>query len=281
MTPLLQEITSENGLELRSYTSLFGGDINTVLKLICETGNYVIKLNSADKFPKMFEAEGYGLDLLRKSNSFQIPKVIATGIVNRQAYLLLEYIPEGNPTQHFWSQFAENLALLHQHTQNHFGLSEDNYIGSLSQKNDLKPSISAFYICNRLEPQFRLARDSGFQFKNLEVFYKNISNEIPNEKPALIHGDLWSGNFMVSTSNKPVLIDPAVSFCSREMDLAMMQLFGGFPPNVFDDYHQIFPLEQGWESRSKIWQLYYLLVHLNLFGSGYFRRVNTIVSEYL
>lgn len=280
MTSLLQKIASENNLKFHSFEPLFGGDINTVVKLMCDNGNYVIKLNSADKFPKMFETEAYGLELLRKSNSFKIPEVIASGTINHQAYLMLEFIPEGNPTNQFWQKFAENLAVLHQTTQSDFGLSQDNYIGSLPQKNDFKSSITEFYISNRLEPQFRLAQDFGFRFKNLEMLYKNISNEIPNEKPALIHGDLWSGNFMVSASDEPVLIDPAVSFCSREMDLAMMQLFGGFPQEVFRIYHEKFPLSNGWKNRVDIWQLYYLLVHLNLFGAGYLEQVNFIIKKY-
>ena len=125
-----------------------------------------------------------------------------------------------------------------------------------------------------------MAKDRGFHFTDLELFYKNISSEIPNEPPALVHGDLWSGNYMVLKTGNPALIDPAVAFAPREMDLAMMQLFGGFSEEVFRLYDEIFPLENNWKNRIPLWQLYYLLVHLNLFGSGYLSRVQRIVGSY-
>src|SRR5690606_24016845 len=100
------------------------------------------------------------------------------------------------------------------------------------------------------------------------------------EAPALIHGDLWNGNYLIDDSGNPCLIDPAVCFASREMDLAMMQLFGGFSEEVFNVYNEAFPLAKGWKTRTHLWQLYYLLVHLNLFGSGYYNHVNTIIRKY-
>lgn len=281
MPVLLEKIAAENQLNLISYTPLFGGDINKVFKLNCEENILVVKLNSGQKFPNMFPVEAKGLELLRKSNSFQIPIVFATGQIADNAYLLMEFLSEENPTKNSTKLFAQNLTKLHRQTQEYFGLNHDNYIGSLPQYNSSKNSISEFYISNRLEPQFQMAYDSGFQFKNLDDFYKNIKNEIPQEKSALIHGDLWSGNYMIGKNGLPVLIDPAVSFCSREMDLAMMKLFGGFPDEIFNTYNAIFPLVENWKSRIKIWQLYYLLVHLNIFGAGYYGQVNEIVSRYV
>jgi fructosamine-3-kinase len=137
-----------------------------------------------------------------------------------------------------------------------------------------------FYISQRLEPQLKLAFEGGFKFGNLKGFFKNISEEIPEESPSLIHGDLWSGNFLVAHNGDPALIDPAVAFAPREMDLAMMKLFGGFSEEVFMTYNSIFPLCEGWKERTAIWQLYYLLVHLNLFGSGYWSQVKFILKRY-
>lgn len=277
----LQNIASQNNLNLIEAKPLSGGDINEVFLLKCDEENFVVKLNNASKFSGMFTAEAKGLDLLNNSKSFKIPEIIATGVIEKTSYLLMEYIPTGLPKPDFWEIFAQNLATLHKNTQNSFGLDHDNYIGSLPQQNTHCETASEFYISQRLEPQFKMASDNGFQFKNLGKFYKNISEEIPHEPPALIHGDLWSGNFMVSEDGNPVLIDPAAAFAPREMDLAMMKLFGGFKSSTFKIYDSIFPLKPKWENRLDLWQLYYLLVHLNLFGSGYLGQVQSIIMKYI
>ncbi len=280
MNRTLQKIASKNNLKLRQVVPLQGGDINEVFLLKCESDNYVIKLNDARRFPKMFEAEAKGLDLLRNSHSFKIPNVIAFGVEENTSYLLLEHITKGSPTSHFWKDFARKLAKLHKTSSDNFGLSHNNYIGSLPQYNKKEILASDFFVNQRLEPQFKMARENGFTFSSLDLFYKNIYNEIPKEAPSLIHGDLWNGNYMVSEKNAPVLIDPAVVNATREMDLAMMHLFGGFPQEVYSIYNDYFPLTENWKNRIPIWQLYYLLVHLNLFGSGYLSQVKDIIKQY-
>ena len=280
MKSVITEIATQNNLNLIEFTPLSGGDINAVFRLNCEEGDFAAKLNITSAFPEMFNTEAKGLQLLKSSNSFRIPNVIAIGGIGKTPYLLMEYISENRSKTNFWEAFAQNLSSLHQNTQHNFGLDYDNYIGSLPQQNNNCRTASEFYISQRLEPQFKTATDNGFYFHNLEQCLKNISGEIPNEPPALIHGDLWSGNYLVSENGNPVLIDPAISFASREMDLAMMQLFGGFPEEVFVCYHSFFPLKDGWKSRVQLWQLYYLLVHLNLFGSGYLASVESIVANY-
>ena len=280
MNKTTQQISSQNGLNLIETKPLSGGDINQVFLLKCDSGDFVSKLNDASKFPKMFSAEAKGLELLRNSKSFRIPEVIEVGIIENTSYLLMEFLEEGNKTKTFWPHFAANLAKLHQNSQKHFGLDHNNYIGSLPQHNSNCDTASDFYISQRLEPQFEIASQNGFSFKNLKTFYKNISEEIPDEPSSLIHGDLWGGNYMVSTKGESILIDPAVAYAPREMDIGMMQLFGGFSNEVFDEYNSIFPLAADWEDRLSLWQLYYLLVHLNLFGSGYLGRVKSVVSKY-
>lgn len=280
MDNILREIAEQNNLELFGTEVLFGGDINMVYRLETDKGEFVVKCNDAQAFPGMFEAEHRGLELLRDSNSFIVPKVTTHNQVDDTAYLLMEYLPSGNKTDVFWRSFGEKLAQLHKTTSSTFGLDHDNYIGSLEQYNGAYNSAAEFYILQRLEPQFSLAEDNGFFFSRLEAFYTRISSEIPEEPSALVHGDLWNGNYMVSSNGSPVLIDPAVAFASREMDLAMMQLFGGFPAEVFEIYNENFPLEYDWEDRVSLWQLYYLLVHLNLFGAGYLRQVEAVLRKY-
>ena len=280
MNTTLQNIALKNNLILNQVIPLPGGDINEVFLLQCDSGDFVIKQNDAHRFPKMFETEAQGLELLRNSQSFRIPKVIAHGEEGNKSYLLLEYITKGSVSSFFWKTFAYHLAKLHKTTNENFGLTYHNYIGSLSQINKTESFASDFYIHQRLEPQFKLANENGFHFSSLDPFFKNISEEIPKEEPSLIHGDLWNGNYLVSAKNEPVLIDPAIAFASREMDIAMMKLFGGFPQEVFDTYHEAFPLSNNWQNRIPLWHLYYLLVHLNLFGSSYLPQVNTIIRQY-
>ncbi len=280
MNKTLLKIASKNKITINKISPLHGGDINQVFLLACKEGNFVIKLNDASRYPKMFETEAKGLDLLRSSNSFKIPKVIFIGSVDNTSYLTLQYFFEGEKTPKSWNLFSINLAKLHKTKSDYFGLDYNNYIGSLPQYNSTEKTASDFYINQRLIPQIKLASKNGFHFKKLDAFYKNISEEIPNEHPSLIHGDLWNGNYMVSDKQEPILIDPAVSFGPREMDLAMMKLFGGFTKDIFAEYDEIFPLENKWEDRIQLWQLYYLLVHLNLFGSDYLSQVKQIITKY-
>lgn len=280
MNNILQKIAIQNELGLISTEALLGGDINSVYRLETDKGDFVVKCNDAQKFPGMFHAEHKGLELLRDSNSFIIPEVVANNQVENTAYLLMEYLPAGKKSEAFWRVFGEKLANLHKTTNVSYGLDHDNYIGSLPQYNSKHINAAEFYILQRLEPQFKMAVDKGFSFFRLEAFYTIISKEIPEEPSALVHGDLWNGNYMVSSSGEPVLIDPAVAFASREMDLAMMQLFGGFPAEVFEVYNESFPLEYDWQNRTSLWQLYYLLVHLNLFGEGYLSQVESVLRKY-
>ncbi len=219
--------------------------------------------------------------MLSNKSSFAIPEVIEVGAFDSQNYILLSFIDSTSPKQNFWTDSAEKLAQLHKVTAPSFGLDQDNFIGSLPQYNSQQETAASFYIEQRLVPQFELAQRKGFPFQNLNAFYENIQNVIPEEPSSLVHGDLWSGNFLVYENGLPALIDPAVAYASREMDIAMMHMFGGFRQEVFDIYHEIFPMQQGWESRIDVWQLYYVLVHVNLFGGSYYAQANAIVKGYL
>jgi len=280
MDTIIHTIAELNKIQIKEIVPLSGGSINSVYKLKSSSQDFVIKINDASRFPKMFEAEAKGLQILKESLSFKIPKVLGFDEVDNSSYLLMEYIPSGKESSNFNLTFAENLAKLHQSCQNYFGLTHHNYIGSLAQYNHKEQSASEFYINQRLIPQLKLASQNGFTFKNLETIFKNISEEIPKEPSSLIHGDLWNGNYLISYHGEPCLIDPAISYGSREMDVAMMHLFGGFSDEIYNTYHEIFPLTNNWKERISLWQLYYLLVHLNLFGVGYFSQVNTILKQY-
>lgn len=280
---ILHEIADQENFTLKEVKQLSGGSINSVFKLKTDLGDFVIKLNSVEKYADMFQKEALGLKLLNSAKVFKIPEVHGVGSLDKITYLLLEFIPTkpiDNPNS--WRKFAEKLAQLHQNSAKTFGLKNDNYIGSLPQYNSSKTTNAGeFYIENRLKPQFEIALKKGkFSFGNLEKIYDHIKRLIPDEKPALIHGDLWNGNYMFGQTDEHILIDPAVCYSIREMDLAMMKLFGGFPNKVFEHYNMIYPLKEKWKERIDIWQLYYLLVHLNLFGQNYFPPITRTIQRF-
>ena len=277
---IVDQMETAEGFEVLEYSSLSGGSINNVYLLKTTLGERVIKLNKASEFPGMFEAEKEGLESLRSSKTIDVPEAFSCGTINSTSYLLLEYKQEGKPLPDFPRIFAEDLAALHKNSAPEFGFHSSNYIGSLPQYNGKETTAADFYIHQRIEPQIKMASERGFSFYDLPTIYKNMATEIPNEKPALIHGDLWSGNYLVNSDGRPCLIDPAVCYGPREMDLAMMKLFGGFSEEIFRNYEELFPLEPGFQQRIPLWQLYYLLVHLNIFGSSYLSRVTGILNTY-
>ena len=267
-----------------------GGSINDAYRLDTNQGPFFVKINSADRFPSMFEAEADGLKRLRATNTIRVPMVIASGEDHDDSYLLLEHIEGGLKTPVFWEGFGRSLARLHGYTNSTFGLDRDNYIGSLKQVNTPHAKWDDFFIHCRLEPQVKMARDSpgpgtgdiGMgDVLRFERLYAKLPSLFPDEPPALMHGDLWCGNFLCAASGKPVLIDPAVYFGHREMEIAMTKLFGGFEPGFYSAYIDERPMEPGWEERVDLCNLYPLLVHMNLFGGGYAQRVRQSLKRYV
>lgn len=275
--------TFGSAFEIYQWSPLSGGDINEVYRLNTSSGELCIKLN--DQFPGMFEREASGLALLKKQTRFAIPEVISTGKQGQYGFLLMSYIESAKPKADFWTLFGERLAEMYQVSDQYFGLTQDNFIGSLPQSNQQRTNWSDFYYFERMLPQIEMAIDSGkmdTSFKTkAKALYAKLNNIFPHEPPALLHGDLWSGNYMVSDSGTPALIDPAVYFGHREMDLAMMQLFGGFDRKVFDVYHSNHRLEKNWEERIRLCQLYPVLVHVNLFGGSYINQAEGILNIYV
>lgn len=274
-------IAEENSFEISDVKELGGGDINEVFLITTVSGEkLVVKLNDSAEFPGMYKSEKNGLETLAGTNTIEIPKVINIGETGDQSYMLLEYKETGKPGANFGETFGPQLAGLHKNTSDQFGFSEDNYIGSLPQYNTRHTDAAEFYVTQRIAPQLELAKKQNFDLGISKYFLRNISENIPDEPPALIHGDLWNGNILITAEGSACLIDPAVAYAPREMDLAMMKLFGGFDPIIFRAYAEEFPLERGFEERVPLWQLYYLLVHLNIFGKGYKNQVDNIVKKY-
>ncbi len=232
----------------------------------------------------MLQSEKQGLDMLSNASCIGIPDVIFLGAHAASSYLVLDYIEEGQRDHDFWSRFGRELADLHRQTCSHFGADTDNFIGLLPQSNQKSKDWVPFYTEQRILPQITLAVSSGKlnnqHARQAESLCNVLSEICPSEPPALIHGDLWAGNFLCNAQGKPYLVDPSVSYAHREMDLAMSQLFGGFDPMFYQSYQESFSLQPGFDNRSDIYQLYYLLVHLNLFGSAYYGQVTRILQRY-
>lgn len=231
------------------------------------------------------EKEAEGLNLLRKSTFLKVPQVIGHGRIGDHNYLLSEYIPSGRYQLDYWENLGLGLAHLHLSSAPNFGLENDNFIASLQQRNFHEDQWINFFIEQRLEP---LLGKAYFEqlipldfLKEFQAIYPAIEGLFPKEKPALLHGDLWSGNVISTKDGQPCLIDPAVYYGHREMDLAFSRLFGGFDAKFYEAYESILPLEPDFEARMGIYNLYPLLVHLNLFGTAYLPGIERIVKRFV
>lgn len=252
--------------------ALSGGCIHHAHAIETTAGPYFLKWNGRAEAPG-FLAELKGLRLLAGHSHRFTAVPLTADITGDHSFLLLEFIEEGTVSGGFWKTFGQKMAELHQATAPSFGLDHDNYIGSLPQSNRQHPDFVSFFIAERLEPQLRRALDTGLAdyslYGKFRQLFHRLPGLLPTEKPALLHGDLWSGNFLCDSDGQPRIIDPAVHYGHREAELAFTTLFGGFDPVFYEAYHEAFPLQKGWQERAPLFNLYPLLVHLNLFGRSY------------
>jgi fructosamine-3-kinase len=229
----------------------------------------------------MFSAEARGLEWLREADALRVPAVISVG----SGFLVLEYLEPAPHRSGFDEELGRGLAQLHRFGARWFGLDHDNFIGRLPQANAPLPRWSDFYRSRRLEPQLQRARHAGLVDRALQARFDRLLSRLdelvgPDEPPARLHGDLWGGNLHSDERGGPCLIDPAVYGGHRELDLAMMRLFGGFSERTFGAYAEAYPLAPGFEQRVALYQLYPLLVHVNLFGGSYVGSVRNVLSHY-
>jgi len=233
-----------------------------------------------------YSCEANGLNELTKANELRIPAVISVG----SNYLLTEYISSGVVLPSSHTDLGRGLAVQHRYRAPSFGFYEDNYIGANPQLNipdeSDKNDWVAFYFNKRLLFQYKLAERNGYVSFSLKTGFRKLEESIHSllqdalEPPSLLHGDLWSGNYLFDEQGKPVLIDPAVYYGHREADLAMTKVFGGFSPLFYAAYQEEYPLVEGWERREGLYKLYHILNHLNLFGRSYLSEAEYIVSKY-
>ena len=280
----LQHIFNDCNLNVQRYEQVHGGDINKAYCLFTSTGKYFLKVNDKNEYPLMFEREANGLNKLREHCTLIIPGVIRHGSCDDQQYLILEWLEKGIPEKDMWEKFGQGLALMHNHPHEYFGLDEDNYIGSRRQLNDPRNEWHLFYAERRIMSLVKsLFYSKIFSSKDLntaETLCSKLKNIFPPEPAALLHGDLWAGNYLINSSGYAAIFDPAIYFGHREMDIGMTKLFGGFDIRFYGAYNESYPLEKGWEKRLPITQLYPLLVHAVLFDGHYISDAREIIKRF-
>ena len=284
---LLSLLQQQAGITISSFDiqPIGGGSINDTYRLtINSSRSFFLKTNKAARYPGLFKKEKEGLEYLAQQQCIHIPRIIFFGETGDEQMLLLEWIAPGQRTTGFWKKFGEQLALLHRKTQPDFGLATDNYMGALPQTNTPGSDWTNFFINQRLAVQVKLGLDNNLLPRNyIELFeqlYKKLDAIFDPEPPSLLHGDLWSGNFICNQQAEPVLIDPAIYYGHRSIDLGMTTLFGGYERPFYDSYHYHFPLPPNYEEQWKVCNLYPLLIHLNLFGQSYLGNIADTLKRF-
>ncbi|MDB4973002.1 MAG: Fructosamine/Ketosamine-3-kinase [Myxococcaceae bacterium] len=282
MRPALQSALADAlGSPITSLRPVSGGDINDAYALTTASGEQLFVKTRADAPTGMFPCEAEGLCWLAEAEALPTPEIRLV----REDCLVLRFVPRGPKRADFEALLGRGLAQLHRYGAPSFGLTHDNYIANLPQANAPLASFAEFYRERRLEPLVLRARREGLLTARdsaaFERLYARLTELIPEEPPARVHGDLWSGNVHVDASGAPMLIDPAVYGGQRELDLAMLQLFGAPSAVFFAAYDEVYPRAVGHDERVPLWQLYPLLVHVCLFGSAYVPQLRSALARYV
>jgi protein-ribulosamine 3-kinase len=262
-----------------------GGGINECYRVRSKGLSCFVKVNGADK-ADMFAAEAAGLEEITRARAVRVPKPLCHGANRDTSWLVLEHLELRPADDRAMRTLGANLARMHSVTREHYGWGRDNTIGSTPQINTPADDWTAFWRERRLGYQLRLAASNGHGgrlvadgerlMEGLPAFFKDY-----NPPPALLHGDLWSGNAAMLAGSEPVIYDPALYYGDRETDLAMTELFGGFSPSFYDAYRAEHPLDPGYATRKPLYNLYHVLNHLNLFGGGYGAQAERMIGQLL
>ena len=277
----IEQVTGQT-FGLQKVEAMQGGDINRVYRLQGSTQSYFVKLNKASLLA-MFEVEALGLHDLASTHTLRTPKPICSGIVGEDAFLVLEYVALQSLSSRSQQQLGEQLAQLHQVQQSYFGWHHDNYIGSNLQKNTRENDWVHFWQEQRLAVQLELAAQNGYAGK-LQTLGAELYGLVPQffssyqTQASLLHGDLWSGNAAADEQGQAIIYDPACYYGDREADIAMTELFSGYSYDFYVAYENVWPLDSGYKARKNLYNLYHILNHLNLFGSGYLHQAEAMMQ---
>ena len=281
---LADAVTAVTGDAVVAMNAVAGGDVSSAFRTWLASGREIFVKYRSGAPAEMFRAEADGLDWLRAATDLRVPAVLGVG-AGAVPFLALEWIPPGARGAGHDERLGRGIAAMHRAGAATFGLERGNYIATIAQDNTPEATWPAFYGQRRLAPAVRTLRDAGVLDASTAARFDGLMARLddlcgPPEPPARLHGDLWGGNAIADSEGAPVLIDPAVYGGHREVDLAMMRLFGGFGPAVFDAYAEVHPPAPGHADRVALYQLWPLLVHALLFGSGYVGRLTTALRRY-
>jgi protein-ribulosamine 3-kinase len=280
----IAEATSA-AFRIEQRTSASGGCINAAWVISGSGVRYFIKTNDAARLA-MFEAEAAGLEALRAADAVRVPRPICHGSNGKSSWIVLEHIELRPRSAVADALLGAQLAALHRCTADTYGWHRDNTIGSTAQVNTPSHDWPAFWRDARLRYQLDLATTEGYGGK-LQLQGEKLLEAMPRfftgytPEPALLHGDLWSGNAAADEIAAPVIFDPAVYYGDREADIAMTELFGGYSPSFHAAYREAWPLDSGYPVRKTLYNLYHVLNHLHLFGGGYLPQAEGMIDELL
>jgi protein-ribulosamine 3-kinase len=264
--------------------SVGGGCINAAVTLSDGEQTYFVKVNAPDRLP-MFAAEAAGLAAIAETDTIRVPEPLCTGTAGGQSFIAMEHIVLSGRSAQGAAEAGRQLAAMHRASRPNFGWDRDNTIGATPQENVSDPDWIAFWRERRLGFQLDLAAQNGYrgrlqeQGRRLLAAFPALIDHAP--VPSLLHGDLWGGNIGFDRAGEPVIFDPAVYYGDREADLAMTELFGGFGPDFYAAYQEAWPLDPGYRTRKNLYNLYHVLNHLNLFGSGYLGQAEAMIGRLL
>lgn len=282
---IAEQIQQATGKPFRvqHHRSIGGGSVNQAYAIVDGAQAYFVKLNQASRLA-MFEAEAIGLREMAATQTIRVPQVICWGFSEQSAFIALEWLDFAYGTQAAWEAMGRNLAAMHRVVSKQgFGWHQHNTIGFIPQRNTWTADWTEFFITQRIGYQLELARKRGGRFPHSDRLLKQIPTLLADHQPqpSLVHGDLWSGNAATTTTEEPVIFDPATYYGDREVDLAMSELFGSFPPSFYRAYEQAWPLTEGYARRKTLYNLYHVLNHYNQFGGSYEAQGDRMMSMLL
>jgi fructosamine-3-kinase len=277
----IEQVTGKS-FAIRERRSVGGGSINQAYCVNDGHHSYFVKLNQANKIA-MFEAEALGLREIAQGEAIRVPQPLCWGIAGDYSYIVLEWLHFGSGAKADWQQMGQQLAAMHRRVSDQgYGWHQGNTIGDTPQINLWAENWGIFFAEHRIGYQLRLAQRRGGSFAKgaalVELIPEILAGHVP--EPSLVHGDLWSGNAAFA-EGVPVILDPAVYYGDREVDIAMTELFGGFPPAFYEGYHSAWPLPETYPQRKTLYNLYHILNHFNLFGGSYAAQAEQMITRVL
>lgn len=284
-TKIAEHISLATGkkFEIEQRRSVSGGCINQGYCISNDGSNYFLKINQASAVG-MFEAEALGLKQMLATNTIRVPQPICWGVADNSSYIVMEWLQFGGGSNQSWEEMGRNLARMHKEgTASAFGWERNNTIGSTPQINTWTENWADFFAEHRIGYQLKLARRKGENFPDPSMVVEAVRDFLADiqPKPCLVHGDLWSGNAACTVEGEPVILDPATYYGDREVDIAMTELFGGFPAAFYRGYDRVWQLDEGYQKRKTLYNLYHILNHFNLFGGGYGSQANRTILQVL